>query len=178
MASIYKPTPLPELELLESPNQSPRVFSEVRLVIVHTPEGSYDGTLSWLRNPAAEVSYHVLIRKDGKRGVQLVKWSRKAWHAKVFNEGSVSISLDGWAKSTRALSPVGRAGARAVAYLLKSQGLPPRWSRNGGGEGFCRHADIQRDRSDPMSLGRWLTFVALVKWEYRRGKFRDSWGWR
>lgn len=175
-----RPVPLPELERRESPNQSGRVHgnSAVDLIIVHTPEGSFSSALSTCLGTVRRVSYHVLIHELGLHGVQLVLWNRKAWHAGAYNSRSEGIALAGWASSTRAMSPVGRAGARAVAARLRARGLPPTWRRKGErGGGFCRHADIQADRRDPMSLSRWLTFVALVKWEYHRGKFRARWGY-
>jgi hypothetical protein len=179
MGKTFKPWALPELERLPSPNSSRRVHGNdvVDLILVHTPEGSYSSALNTCLDPEADVSYHVLLDTDGRRGAQLVDWNLKAWHGKAFNSRSEGIALAGYARSTRALSPGGRALARAVAARLRARGLPPVWRRTGGvGGGFCRHADIQADRRDPMGLGRWLTFVALVKYEYRRGGFRDSWG--
>lgn len=172
-------TPLPPIKYVESPNQSARVHgnSEVDLIVVHTPEGSYEGTIKFLQNPNAGVSYHVLIKEDGKEATQLVPWGRKAWHAKVHNSRSDGISIAGRAASTHAFSPAGRAAARVVAFRLTKRGLPPKWQRSGGvGGGFCRHADLQSDRSDPMPLSRWLSFVAMVKFQHALGKFRKSWG--
>lgn len=188
-APLYVPQMLPLLvdatDLTE--NESPRVHGvdAIRLVIVHTPEGGYAGTIRYVQTPPngvqwrdgdRRVSYHVLLREDGGEATQLVRWNRKAWHAGAYNSASEGVALAGWAKGTRALSPAGRRLARVVAFRLRQRGLPARWARDGGGKGFCRHADLQPDRSDPMSLGRWLTFVALVKWEYRRDRFRRAWG--
>lgn len=170
---------LPDLDQRRSPNQSQRTHgnSAVDLIIVHTPEGGYAGALATCLNPSAEVSYHVLISENGTKATQLVPWDRKAWHAKVHNSRSEGLSLAGFAASTFPLSPGGRVLARAVAYRLKARGLKPVWRRRGGvGGGFCRHADLQSDRRDPMNLARWATFVTLVKWEHGRGRFRHHWG--
>lgn len=171
---------LPALERRASPNQSVRVHGNgtaVDLILCHTPEGSYEGTVAFILRPTAQVSYHVLLSEDGKRGTQLVDWHRKAWHGGAFNSRTEGLALAGFADSTRALSPGGRVFARAVAARLRARKLPPKWRRRGEvGGGFCRHADVQADRRDPMPLGRWLTFVALVKYEHRRGQFRQRWG--
>ena len=170
---------LPEITYIPSPNQSDRVHGNdaVDLVVVHTPEGSLAGTHSTIMNPKAQVSYHVLIHKDGKKATQYVRWSKKAWHAKAHNSRSDGIALEGYARDTRAFSALGRAGARAVAKRLLDRGLPPKWRRHGEvGGGFCRHADLQSDRSDPMNLSRWYAFVAMVKFQYQLGKFRRRWG--
>lgn len=184
------PSPLPNVSLPrlardETPNQSWRVHGNgaaVDLVICHTPEGSFASARAACHDDQRpiwdRVSYHALLRKDGAAGSQFVPWHRKAWHAGTYNSRSEGIALEGFAADTRALSAGGRVFARAVAARLRARGLPPKWRRRGEtGGGFCRHADIQADRSDPMPLGRWLTFVALVKYEHRRGRFRERWGY-
>lgn len=170
---------LPPLKWKISPNQSDRVHGNaaVDLIIVHSPEGSYTGTVKYLQNPNAKVSYHVLLKEDGSEATQFVRYSRKAWHAGVFNSRSEGIALADYASKIRAFSPGGRKLARVVAFRLRKRGLKPVWRRKGEiGGGFCRHADIQADRRDPMGLGRWLAFVALVKWQYYRDGFRKVWG--
>ena len=124
-------------------------------------------------NKAAEVSYHVLIREDGKRATQFVPWGRKAWHAKVHNDRSEGVSVAGYAKDKKAAQDGVKVMARVVAFRLRKRGLPPKWSTK---RGFCRHADLQSDRSDPMSRYEWIKFVARVKMEYRRQGFRKKWG--
>lgn len=163
-----RPPAPPRLETRNSPNQSARRFPEaVDLVLVHTPEGSYRGTIDYCLRDTSDVSYNRLISEDGRYACQLVPFHRKAWHGKAYNERAIGLALAGFASSTRALSPGGRQLAAETARLLKARGLPARWARGGAGPGFCRHADVQADRRDPMPLGRWLTFVALVKL-YRR----------
>ena len=105
-----KPVPLPELERRESPNQSRRLHgaAAVDLILVHTPEGSFRSALSTCmagvsrsvrdeivrqRPDTRLVSYHVLISEGGSKGVQLVPWDRKAWHAGVFNSRSDGVAL-------------------------------------------------------------------------------------
>ena len=165
---------LPKLNHANSPNQSQRLFpNDVEVIVCHTPEGSYAGATATLMNPNAQVSYHVLIREDGKEATQFVPWSRKAWHAKVHNSRSEGISLAGFARDKKASQPGVKVMARVVAFRLKERGLPPKWSTK---RGFCRHADLQSDRSDPMTKLEWVKFVGRVKMEYHRGGFRKVWG--
>jgi hypothetical protein len=46
-----------------SPNQSERIHGDaaVRLIVCHTPEGSYQGTINYICDPnaARKVSYHM-----------------------------------------------------------------------------------------------------------------------
>ncbi|MEK9810552.1 MAG: N-acetylmuramoyl-L-alanine amidase, partial [Candidatus Nanopelagicales bacterium] len=51
------------------------------MVIIHADAGKTEaGTISWIRNPTSEVSYHYLVGRDGKV-YQLVHESDRAWHA-------------------------------------------------------------------------------------------------
>ena len=168
---------LPPLVYRESPNQSARAsWSTVEVIICHTPEAPYS-IVGYLRDPSSQVSYHILLSEDGKVATQLVPWDRKAWHALDDNSRSEGLSVSGWAASFQPRSEAGRVFARMVAYRLHKRGLPPKWTRGKRGvRGFCRHADVQSDRSDPMNLAKWAVFVYMVKREYRRGNFRDEWG--
>ena len=50
------------------------------LAIIHIMQGTLAGTDSWFRNPAAEVSAHFGVGKDGTV-IQWVDTSDTAWHA-------------------------------------------------------------------------------------------------
>jgi N-acetyl-anhydromuramyl-L-alanine amidase AmpD len=54
----------------------------VDLIVIHGTEGSTEGDRSWIANPAAQVSYHYHIGRDGSV-VQFVAESGRAWHAGV-----------------------------------------------------------------------------------------------
>lgn len=71
------------IEYKESPNQSLRKGPKIDMIVIHaTGDDSFDGALSWMLNPKSQVSAHYLVGKDGKV-VQLVKESKKAWHADI-----------------------------------------------------------------------------------------------
>ena len=56
---------LPPLIFKTSPNKSSRHGTAVHLVVVHDTEGGYQGAISWLCNPKAQASAHVVLREDG-----------------------------------------------------------------------------------------------------------------
>jgi hypothetical protein len=174
------PTALPKLVYKHSPNQSTRIHGQkaVRLIVVHTPEGSYGPMVRYMTDPnqARKVSYHGLLREDGLEFTQLVPWGRKAWHAGPYNSLSEGISAAGFAARFDVRSEQSKRLARIVAYRLHKRGLKAQWTTNPKSGGFCRHADLQSDRSDPMSRAKWIVFVGMVKAEAARGKFRRKWG--
>lgn len=162
-----------------SPNHSVRVHGDkaVCLVICHTPEGSYGPMVDYCcRSTGRRVSYHTILNESGTERTQLVPWHRKAWHAGAYNSLSDGVCAAGWASKFNVRSPQAKAFASLVAQRLVARDLPARWARNGGGKGFCRHGDIQSDRSDPMNLVKWAVFVQMVKSEYVRLKRADKKG--
>lgn len=80
--------PLPHLDPydadldLASPNHGPRRADAIGLIVLHATadQGSERGAESWMRNPQAQVSAHLHIRRDGTI-VRLVDDRRRAWHA-------------------------------------------------------------------------------------------------
>jgi N-acetylmuramoyl-L-alanine amidase len=67
------------VRFLSSPNQGGRLDPRC-LVIHYTATRSLDAVVNWFRNPAARVSAHIVVDRDG-RAVQLVRFDRQAWHA-------------------------------------------------------------------------------------------------
>jgi N-acetyl-anhydromuramoyl-L-alanine amidase len=51
-------------------------------VVLHHSYGSYVGGVEWILNDASDVSYHVLIDKDGSRTV-FARDIQRAWHAGI-----------------------------------------------------------------------------------------------
>jgi len=100
-----------------SPNQSGQISPRF-LVMHYTAGSSAEGSISWLTNPVARASAHLVIGRDGSI-TQLVLFNRKAWHAgrsqwrgiSGLNSHSIGIEID-------------NAG--------KLQGSPGRWRTSTG----------------------------------------------
>lgn len=65
--------------ILSTPNKSKSTITPSAVVLHHT-SGSYAGSVSWCMNPASQVSYHVIIARDGRRTV-LAPDTARCWHA-------------------------------------------------------------------------------------------------
>lgn len=63
----------------QTPNISSSSIKPIGCVLHHSC-GSYDGTVSWILQKRSQVSYHVLINKDGNRTV-FAKDTQRTWHA-------------------------------------------------------------------------------------------------
>jgi N-acetyl-anhydromuramyl-L-alanine amidase AmpD len=63
----------------KTPNVSPRPIRPEAIVLHHSG-GSYAGGVSWIKNSASRVSYHVLVAQDGRRTV-FARPDQRTWHA-------------------------------------------------------------------------------------------------
>jgi N-acetyl-anhydromuramyl-L-alanine amidase AmpD len=157
---------VPRVITKDSPNQSQREHGndDVRIIVCHTPEGSWGGTIATIMNPDTEVSYHRLRSKNGKRAIQFVPWERKAWHAKTYNGFSDGLAIEGFARHFDLDDDGVPVFARDVAERLKARGLQARWTTDPRIGGVCRHGDLQSDRTDPTpDLPEWRLFMGMVR---------------
>ena len=147
----------------------------VRLVVVHSVEGTYWGAIGWFRNPRARVSSHYVVGRDGAVA-QMVSLRQVAWHAgnRWVNARSVGIENEGFADVPWTFTDAQyRASAAVAAAVLRRSLLPidrrhvighhevadPRrpWLR--GGYGHHR---------DPGPYWDWRRYMAYVRL-YARG---------
>ena len=175
---------------LTSPHRSERIHGQeaVRLIVAHTPEGRYGPMLDYIAHPGRKcyagerrVSYHDLIKEDGTEVTHLVPYAEKAWHAGALNSSSEGIALAGYARDFEIVTGgdkrvIGwsfnqdgeQALAKIIAKRLVARGLEPVWTTDTVKGGFCRHADLQSDRSDPTpDVNEWKILVAMVQAEYQ-----------
>lgn len=141
-----KPVPRTKLVLAHSPNQSQRTGNDVTLVVVHDTEGSYGSAVSWLCNPKASASAHVVLNEDGTEATQLVPWDSKAWACAGFNSVSDNIELAGFASKPYPVEQL-KAAAWIVAGRLRVRGLQPqhvvpRYVGDDKARGYTFHADL------------------------------------
>ena len=75
---------------------------EIRWIIIHVAQGSFQATVSWFKNPKSRVSAHFVISKDGSKIVQMVKIKDFAWHAGnlQYNRHSIGIEIEGYVNET------------------------------------------------------------------------------
>src|SRR5437764_133584 len=57
-----------------------RPASAIRLLVIHTIEGSYAGAISWFRSPRARASANFVVSRDGAVTQMVPTWD-VTWHA-------------------------------------------------------------------------------------------------
>ncbi len=94
-------------------------------IVVHVTEGSFWGSIRWLRNPHAGGSSHFVVSREGEV-VQMVSTSDIAWHAgnRWTNRRSIGIEHEGYSGRGGFTEAQYEASARLVAYLSKRFGIP------------------------------------------------------
>ena len=136
-------------EYRRSPNQSGSI--KPKFIVLHHSAGGFRGTVSWIMDPASDVSYHYVINpKDGSR-IQHVFDTRKAWHAgrsswrgyTGLNSHSIGIAFD---RNTNTRTPSGveiDSCAWKCVYLMGKFNLSP-------GD-IITHEQIAKGRKDDVS---------------------------
>jgi N-acetyl-anhydromuramyl-L-alanine amidase AmpD len=174
---MSKPVVLPPLKRRLSPNVSQRL-TPISLVVMHDTEGAYEGACSWLCNPQAQASAHVVLREDGNDATQLVRFAEKAWACEAFNSMSLNLELAGFAAKGYQDHQL-RVAARIVANWCHQYTIPATLS-NGLRPGITFHELLGvagGGHHDPgFSQVQMIWFVALVKSELKRGGFLPHWG--
>jgi len=76
-----------------SPNKSERAGT-INKIVLHNTASSYDSAVSWLTNPNAQASAHLVIGRDGKV-CRMVTDDYAAWHAgnRTVNHQSIGIEI-------------------------------------------------------------------------------------
>ena len=115
-----------ESEWVYSPNyfEAERGSGDINLIVIHTMQGSLEGSVSWFQNPSSEVSSHYLVGDDGEL-VQMVKEKDTAWHAASYNSESIGIEHEGYTwDSTWPTESMYLASAKLVRSLGLKYGIP------------------------------------------------------
>src|SRR3954454_2969320 len=107
LASVAAATP-PAGDLAANTNftQAKRPMGAIRFIVIHVSEGSFDGTVAWLRDPRAHASANFVVSRDGKVQ-ELVPLHDIAWHAGnwAVNTRSVGIENVGFTDDPTGFTP-------------------------------------------------------------------------
>jgi len=162
----------PKNELASGRNytQAHRQPTQIRFIVIHVSEGSFLGTVSWLRDPRAHSSANFVVSRTGQVQ-ELVPLHDIAWHAGnwAYNVRSVGIENEGYTDSAAGFPlPEYRAAARVAAVIARRSLIPidrrhiighyqvpdPNDPLQGGG--IDNH-------TDPGKYWSWNLFMGLVQ---------------
>ena len=145
-----------------------RQIQSVDRIVVHVTEGSFWGSVRWLRSPRAHASSHFVVSRSGKI-IQLVHLSDIAWHAGHWgtNEQSVGIEHEGFTYGPQGFTKAQyEASARLAAWIARRSLMPidrrhiighHEVPDGRGGRGGSAH------HTDPGPRWNWARYLRLVR---------------
>lgn len=103
-----------------TPNSITHLFA-----VVHDTEGGFAGSVSWLKNPAAEASSHYIIRSSDGYIVQLVSEKNRAWHARCWNAISLGVEHEGYVNNPAYFTEaMYQSSAALFRHFANTYGIP------------------------------------------------------
>jgi len=158
-----------------------RPISAIRFVVVHVSEGSFFGTVAWLRDPKAHASANFVVGRNGAVQ-QLVPLHDIAWHAGnwAYNVRSVGIENEGVTDDPSGFTNAQYRATAKLAAVIARRALIPIDRRH-----IIGHYQVP-DPNDPLQGGgidnhtdpgkfwRWGYFMNLVeRFAYPQKYFRE-----
>ncbi|HEY5947541.1 MAG TPA: N-acetylmuramoyl-L-alanine amidase [Kofleriaceae bacterium] len=140
-----------------------RGVGDIKSIIIHDTEGSYSGTISWFKDPAAEVSAHYVVRSSDGHIAQIVDEKNIAWHVACYNTNTVGIEHEGYASKpdqwfTEAMYA---ESAKLTAYLADKYMIRKEHG-TGAIQGHGEAPDCS-DHTDPGPGWKWDHYIDLVR---------------
>lgn len=144
-------------------NIANRGVGDIKYIVVHNTEGSYTGTLSWFKDPAANVSAHYVLRSRDGHVSQMVDEKDIAWHDKCFNTNSVGIEHEGFIAKPEAwyTEAMYAESAKLAAYLADKYNIAKTHSTSS----ILGHNEAPdcSTNVDPGPGWNWAHYIDLVK---------------
>lgn len=127
----------------------------VQFFVIHVAQSdSLEGTASWFRDPAAQVSSHFGIGRDGTV-YQFVDLDRMAWAEMDYNNRAISLELIGW--SGERLTERQLAAGIDLLVWLHSQfpNVPLHRTADVNGRGIIGHGELGVPGGDHPDCPGW-----------------------
>lgn len=106
----------------------PKFGSDIRYIVIHNTEESYQDTIDLFTNPNANVSAHYVLRSSDGQITQMVKTKNVPWHSGnwYFNMHSIGLEHEGYAMegATWFTERLYRSSAALVRYLAEKYDIP------------------------------------------------------
>ncbi|MFI9552479.1 N-acetylmuramoyl-L-alanine amidase [Nonomuraea endophytica] len=130
----------------------------INKIVIHVAQGSYAGTISWFKNPAAKVSSHYVVRSSDGQITQMVREKDVAWHVKGANTNSVGIEHEGYISDASWFTDqMYRASAALTRNIADRYGIAKTRSNIVG------HVEVPgNDHTDPGPNWDWNKYMSYV----------------
>jgi N-acetyl-anhydromuramyl-L-alanine amidase AmpD len=108
-----------------SPNHASRQGEKIQRLVLHNTDGPLAGSLARLKDPAAQVSAHYVVDRNGDI-YQLVADTETAWHSgnKLVNQQSIGIEVVAWNTATGMTGTQEASLVTLAKFVLDSYDVP------------------------------------------------------
>jgi hypothetical protein len=137
--------------------------STYEFVVIHTAQGSYSGTVSWIANPSSRVSAHYVVRSSDGAVTQMVEHKDTAWHAQCYNPRSIGIEHEGFVADPGRwyTDAMYTESAKLTRWIADRHGIPKDRTR------IIGHVEVApgcntNGHTDPGSGWNWTRYMQLV----------------
>ncbi|MCX4980390.1 N-acetylmuramoyl-L-alanine amidase [Streptomyces sp. NBC_00572] len=109
-------------------NRAKGAALDIRRIVIHDAEGSYEGTITAFQSPTAAGSAHYLVRALDGHVAQMVENKNIAWHAGNWSDNMHDIGVEHEGYAIKAgywyTEPQYESSAALVKFLATSYGIP------------------------------------------------------
>lgn len=130
----------------------------ISTIVIHVTQGSYAGSISWFKDPAAQVSAHYVIRSSDGEVTQMVAEKDTAWHVGTENSYSIGIEHEGFVDDPSWFTDaMYRASAALTKNIAERRGIPKDRAHIKG------HSELpNQTHTDPGPNWDWNYYMSLV----------------
>ncbi|TCC61868.1 amidase [Kribbella pittospori] len=130
----------------------------ISTIVIHVTQGSYAGTISWFKNPSAQVSSHYVIRSSDGQVTQMVAEKDTAWHVGSENGYTIGIEHEGFVDQPSWFTDaMYRSSAALTRNIADRRGIPKDRAHIKG------HVEMpNQTHTDPGPNWNWDYYMELV----------------
>lgn len=130
----------------------------ITTIVIHVTQGSYAGTISWFKNPSAQVSAHYVVRSSDGEVTQMVAEKDTAWHVRTENPYTIGIEHEGFVDQPSWFTDaMYRSSAALTRNIADRRGIPKDRAHIKG------HSEMpNNDHTDPGPNWNWDYYMQLV----------------
>ena len=130
----------------------------ITTIVIHVTQGSYAGTISWFKNPSAQVSAHYVVRSSDGEVTQMVAEKDTAWHVRTENPYTIGVEHEGYVDQPSWFTDaMYRSSAALTRNIADRRGIPKDRAHIKG------HSEMpNNDHTDPGPNWNWDYYMQLV----------------
>jgi hypothetical protein len=155
------------IQNLTTVNFSSRPAGAIKYYFIHyIATGTYEGAISWFKNPDAQASSHYIVKNSNGEITQVVLESNKAWTQGVSEYNNYGIGVEHEVLSTNLSMWDSQQMQTALANLAidvcNRNNIPKVRRANNGDKGIYGHNDVSSTTCPNLTPERWDAILSRI----------------